>query len=354
LSGVGVALLSALLWAVASVLLAMGAKRIPVVPLNLIRCVVSTAFFWALLPFYGGLAAVAAIPPSAWVWLVVSVLGLLVVGDTLYFRSMDLAGVSWAMPVASINPLWAVLLAALFVGEPLNATLLLGAVLVVAGIVLVSRTGGPAAIRRTASGQTASSPAASGRTTSAQTTGAQTSRRQTASGQTASGQTASGQTAGAQTTGAQTTGGRVIEPDQRRNGLLLAGAVSVLWAIGQVALKPATQGTHSVVANSVRQPLGMVMLLALTLARGQWRDLRRLDRRSWAVILVASLVGTGVGTLFFVMAIQQAGAGRAAVLTATAPMMAVPFSMLWLQERPSRWTVAGTLLTTVGIALVAV
>lgn len=293
MSGELIAILSALLWAAASVLLTVGARRIPVVPLNLVRCTVSTAFFWALLPFYGGLDAVAAIPPSAWLWLGVSVLGLLVIGDTLYFRSMDLAGVSWAMPVASINPLWAVLLAALFLDEPLTWTLLLGTLLVIGGVVLLSRPVG------------------------------------------------------------QSSGGRAIEPAARRTGLLLALAVSVLWAAGQVALKPATEGIHSVVANAVRQPLGLVLLLGLTLLRGQGRALRTLDRRSWLVIVVASLVGTGLGTLFFVMAIQMAGAGRTAVLTSTAPLMAIPFSLMWLQERPSRWTLAGTVLTTVGIGLVA-
>jgi uncharacterized membrane protein len=109
---------------------------------------------------------------------------------------------------------------------------------------------------------------------------------------------------------------------------------------------------HSVVANSVRQPLGLLMLLGLSLVRGRWRELRGLDRRSWAVILVASLVGTGLGTLFFIMAIQMAGAGRTAILTSTAPLMAIPFSVLWLRERPTRWTLVGTVLTTAGIALV--
>ncbi len=293
MSGELVALLSALLWAVASVLLTIGAKRIHVVPLNLIRCVVSTAFFWALLPFYGGLDALAAIPSSAWIWLVVSVLGLLVVGDSLYFRSMDLAGVSWAMPIANVNPLWAVLLASVFVGEPLTWALLLGALLVIGGVVLVSRS------TRTAD---STSPA---------------------------------------------------DPHARRTGLLLALLVSVLWATGQVALKPATAGIHSVVANSVRQPMGMLMLLGLSLFQGRWRQLRMLDRKSWTVIILASLVGTGVGSLLFILAIQTAGAGRTAVLTSTAPLLAMPFSVLWLHERPTRWTLVGTLLTSAGIALVA-
>ena len=292
MSGELFALISALLWGVASVLLTVGAKRIHVVPLNLIRCTVSTAFFLALLPLFGGLEALAAIPPGTWPWLVVSVLGLLVVGDTLYFRSMDLAGVSWAMPVASINTLWAVFLASFFVGEPLTWPLLLGALLVIAGIVLVSRS---------------SEPGSAG----------------------------------------------PVDPRARQKGLLLALLVSVVWAIGLVALKPATTGMHSVVANSVRQPMGMLMMLGLTILQGRWREFKRLDKKSWAVILVASLVGTGMGTLFFVMAVQLAGAGRTGVLTSTAPLLAMPFSMLWLRERPTRWTLAGTLLTTAGIALVA-
>jgi uncharacterized membrane protein len=277
----------------ASVLLAFGAKRIDVVPLNLVRCIMSTIFFWALLPFYGGLPAVAAIPPSAWLWLVVSVLALLVVGDTLYFRSMDLAGVSWAMPVASINPLWVVILASLFLGEPLTWTLFLGAVLVILGVIMVSQSRRP------------EDPL------------------------------------------------KPTDPGARRTGLLLALLVSLLWAAGQVALKPATAGMHSVVANSVRQPMGMVLMLGLTLYQGRWKDLKQLDRRSWIAIIVAGLVGTGLGTLLFIMAIQMTGAGRTAVLTSTTPLMAIPFSMLWLQERPTRWTLAGTLLTTAGIALVA-
>ena len=292
MSGELLALLSAFLWSLASVLMTVGAKRIDVVPLNLIRCVVSTALFVALLPFFGGLEAVAAIPLQAWPWLVVSVLGLLVVGDTLYFRSMDLAGVSWAMPVSSINPLWAVLLASFFLGEPLGWSLILGTLLVVGGVILVSRP----------------------------------------------------------TT--QADGGQSVSPSARRKGLLIALLVSVLWAVGQVSLKPAAEGVHAVIVNSVRQPLAMVMLLGLTLVRGQWRELKTLDRKSWAVIVVASFLGTGLGTILFVTAIQMIGAGKNSVLASTSPLLAVPFSMLWLQERPTRWTIAGTVLTTVGVALV--
>jgi drug/metabolite transporter (DMT)-like permease len=146
--------------------------------------------------------------------------------------------------------------------------------------------------------------------------------------------------------------GTTREPGDRRKGLLLALLVSVIWAVGAVSIKPATAGVHSAVANSVRQPLALLMLLALTLLRGQWRELRRLDLKSWRIIVVASLMGTGLGSLIFVMAVQLAGAGRSSVLMSTSPLLAIPFSMLWLQERPTRWTLAGTVLTAAGIGLV--
>lgn len=290
ISGEAVALISAVLWALSSVLMGWGVKRLHVVPLNMIRCAVSTAFFWSLLPFFGGIEALAAIPAEQWLWLFLSVAALLIVGDLLYFRSLDMAGVSWTMPVASVNPLWAVLLAAVFVDEPLSWSLLAGTILVIAGVILVSR--------------------------STSKTGPVDHRRQ-------------------------------------RIGLLLALLTSVAWGIGQVILKPATEGMDSVVANSIRQPMAALMMLGLALARGRLKDLRELDRRSWLAIVVASLVGTGLGSLLFVLSIQMIGAGQTAVLTSTAPLMAIPLAVLVLRERPNLWTLIGALLATAGIILVA-
>ena len=120
-----------------------------------------------------------------------------------------------------------------------------------------------------------------------------------------------------------------------------------------MALKPATEGLDPVVANSARQSMAALILLGLTLYRGQWRDLRGLGRQTWAIVVVASLLSTVLGTWLFIYAIQTIGAGRNAVIAATAPMTALPFSMVWLHERPTRWTLFGTVLTTLGIAFVA-
>ncbi|MFC2029159.1 DMT family transporter [Chloroflexota bacterium] len=292
MSGEVAAMLSALAWASSSVLMTVSAKRLHVIPLNLVRAAVSALFFLALLPFFGGFQAVVAIPSSQWPWLLLSTLALLVVGDTLFYQSTHLAGVSWAMPVSNINPLWAVLLAALVLGEPLSWSLAAGALLVVAGTVLVGRSTGPAER-------------------------------------------------------ANPAGGRA-----RRKGLIIALAVSVIWGVGHVMLKPATEGIPAVVANSFRQPLGVLILLGMMMVRGRWAEFKVLDRKSWAVLLLVGLLGGGLAGLFFIIAVQQIGAGRTTVLASVAPILALPFSIMWLRERPTRWTVVGTILTVVGIVLV--
>jgi drug/metabolite transporter, DME family len=292
LSGALLALLAALLWSVASVLLTVAARRIHVLPLNLVRCATAALFFWALLPWFGGVDALAGITGIAWLWLVVSVLANLVIGDTLYFGAMHLAGVSWAMPVAAINPLWSVLLAAAFLGEPLSWSLVGGALLVVAGVVCISRTTD------------------------------------------------------------QASRGPSGDQGRWRKGMLMALAASLLWAVGNVTIKLAATGVEAVVVSAARQLLAAGLLFGACLPRGRWREPRGLNGKSWAILLFASLLGTGVGALLWVMSIQQIGAGRSSILISTAPMLAIPFSMLWLGERPTRWTIVGTALTTAGIVLV--
>jgi drug/metabolite transporter (DMT)-like permease len=133
----------------------------------------------------------------------------------------------------------------------------------------------------------------------------------------------------------------------------MALGASLLWGAGQVALKPATEGLDPVVASSARQAIAALILLGLTLYRKQWHDLRGLSRQTWAIIIVASLLSTVIGTWLFIYSIQTIGAGRNSVIAASAPIMALPFSIVWLQERPTRWTLLGTLLTALGVAFVA-
>ncbi len=59
-------------------------------------------------------------------------------GLLLYYKAIKLGDVSLVAPVVASSPLWASLLAFAFLGEPFSLLRLVGAILVVAGVILIT------------------------------------------------------------------------------------------------------------------------------------------------------------------------------------------------------------------------
>jgi DME family drug/metabolite transporter len=285
------ALFSALLWALSSVMFTWMAPYLDVLPMNLARCIFATLVFWLLLPFAGGPAALTQIAPATMLALAASSILMIVVGDSLYFASMRLIGVSRATPIASVNPLITLVLAIAWLHEHLTVLNIVGSVLTIAGLYLV--IGG---------------------------------------------------------------GRRADEREQAPPawlGVVVALSAALSWGVGMAVLKVGVTGVDVIVAHSVRQPLGAVFLWGIIAASGRNLDrVRQLSRRLWLILFTNSIVANFIGGIFFVLAFQLAGAGKAATLTSTSPLFAMPFSILILRERPTRVMLAGTVLAVVGIALV--
>lgn len=56
----------------------------------------------------------------------------------------------------------------------------------------------------------------------------------------------------------------------------------------------------------------------------------------------------------YVTAVQLAGPSKTAIVGCTAPLFAVPLSMIFLKERPGRYVAIGTVLSVLGVVLVIV
>ena len=94
-------------------------------------------------------------------------------------------------------------------------------------------------------------------------------------------------------------------------------------------------------------------LLWFTAARaGVLPRMEHLRGRARAAIIVTGLTTVGA-TAFFLASVALAGAGRAAVLTATSPLFAVPFSIVFLGESGNWRVVVGTLCSVIGVVLLA-
>ncbi len=292
--GEGKALLAAALWAVSGIVFASQIRRVTPLTLNVIRCVAATVFVCLLIPFTGAAGEIR----SASVATIVTMVGTGIVstglGDSLYFVALPTLGASLAVPVSSsVYPLLTLLIAAVALGERITLTIVFGSLLVVLGIfLLLSQT------------RSVVVPPVDGQ--------------------------------------------RRITLD-RRAAVLLLIAAAVFYTASTVWLRVGTGNLGPTSAGLLRTGAAGVFLLSMIrpLERSS-----RFDFRSAAWIAVAGVVGLGLGSLFYIAAVEEAGAGKTAVLTSTMPLFNLPLAVLFLKERVTPRIILGTITCVAGISLI--
>ncbi|MFL7807872.1 MAG: DMT family transporter [Anaerolineae bacterium] len=291
MSGEIYALACALLWALSSALLKSQTHKIHVVFLGALRTIPALLIYWGIVLFTGRVGELLNLPVRSWAYLAGSTLIGLVVGDSIYFQSMKLIGLSRAMPLSTTYPFFTMLLSLLFLDERFGWTVIGGAVLIAGGGYLLALHRGKE---------------------------------------------------------------RLVESQAVRRvnsvGVVLALCAALCWSISTVLLRVGLEKADTTIANVVRLSVLMVALFAMTLKLGEIERIKAYGARSLGIVFLAGIVGTGLGTFTFLTAVQRAGAARTSILTATTPLFGVPFSLL-LKERPSSRTLVGTSLTMVGVWL---
>ena len=284
------ALGGALTWAISSVLLTRINRKVHVMAIGAARCLISSAFFWLLLPVSGGWQAFAGMNWKIAVGLLLSVLIVLGVGDTLFFLATRRIGVSRAMPLSMTYPLFTVVMAYLFLDERVSIITGAGAALILVGVYVLSVG------RRAAPTQ----PAAS------------------------------------------------IDPLGIGCSLLAA----FCWASGTIILTPFSHDLGAVATNCIRQPAAALLFLIAMPKPAAIRELRALNPQERFTLLAGGLLGSGLGALLYIVSLRYAGAAISSVLSAASPVFSTPLSMRLLGEKVDRTMAFGTLAIIAGVWLV--
>lgn len=135
--GDALALFAAFAWAVNTVAMRPLAGRL-LFRASFARMALGTLVAVACAWVAGSIPGALAASWSAWGWLFASVLGSLIVGDSVFYMASARIGVSRALPIASSFPLFSAAGAAVFLDESISPTLAAGGVLVVAGVALIA------------------------------------------------------------------------------------------------------------------------------------------------------------------------------------------------------------------------
>jgi drug/metabolite transporter (DMT)-like permease len=297
------ALLAAVCWAVSSTIFTAQARRIGPLSVNAVRSFFAALFVLLLVPFFGSIGELREMSVSTLVALVGSGILAMGLGDSLFFASLPLMGASRAIPISNgLYPLLALLLATIWLGEEATWLVLLGTALIIVGVTLLVGERTPAV------GEGAT---------------------------------------GAGVVGAAMAGG------QWRKGLLLLAVACVVWAFSTTWLKAGGGDADVLAAGTIRIVINGLILLPLAYRWEGKKDLLSNGVRDTVALAAAGVIGIGIGSLLYIFAVQEAGAGKTAVLTSTLPLFALPLAVLFLHERITAKVVGGTALCILGIWFVA-
>ncbi len=291
MTGVLVGLLCAATWAGSSVMVAPLSKKLDPFTLNAPRSLVGGLAMLLLTLATGRTLGYPMLTLEKLFFLLASIAIGGGIGDSFYVVSLSRIGVSRAFPIASTYPAITLLFGLLFLREQLDLPVVAGLFLVVSGTFFLGRS----------------------------STGPQK----------------------------ETPGSR------RRSGIAFALLASLCWAASMVLLAPGIQGLDPIMVASFRTPALSLMLWGVVATRKTWPKLRVLSGNEWLLLIVGGLVGWGLGSVLFLWTVSLVGPTRAAILTSTSPLFALPLSIIFLKEKANAAVLLGSALTVGGVILVS-
>ena len=287
------ALLTSVTWAFASARYAEAARSAGGVRVNLVRAVVATALWGGAFLVLEGPRALAGVSAPQALLLAASIACSYGIGDNVFFVAARRIGISAALAIATIYPLWAALYGVLFRAEPLGATRAFGLVCCLAGVAALSAQNGQAS-----------------------------------------------------DDGAPASGRAALV------GVALALLTSLFWAGNAVCLKLGGEGLSLYLVNALRFAIG-TLLLTLQLALPQRRaaaptaSLPKLTAALWLPLLVDA----GIGSVCYTYGIVHSDLALGATLSSLSPLVSLPLAALSGTERVGAAKVLAVSMTVAGVVL---
>jgi len=293
-SGELAALLTSILWMCSSVLFTQAGMIVGSVIVNRTRLLFASLLLLLAHPILG-LPIFSTIETFRWIWLGLSGLIGLALGDALLFQAYVLIGPRLSMLLMSLAPILTLLAGWLFLKETLTPLEVFGIFLTVAGIgwVVMERNGKIQQATR--------------------------------------------------------------EKQIYWQGLLLAFGSAFTQTFGYITSKIGLADNFPPLTGTlIRVLIATLAMWAITVATGQFKkNFTRLNAQpiSYLYILGGSTAGPFLGITFSLYALQNAPVGVASTLLALTPIFLLPVGYLFFKERFGWQAVLGTILAISGVAI---
>lgn len=286
------ALTTAFCWSGGTLLFTVAGRRIGSYNVNKLRIPIA-AFFLAMLLLIGhGTLFPTGCDGRTVIFLTLSGLVGLVIGDTLYFRCLVILGPRHGALMGALAPPITALIAFIALGERLGLLAILGLFITLAGVIWVTTDRKDEHIDNR-------------------------------------------------------EGSKLI-------GVLMGVGGAAGQALGLILAKQGMGDSFdSLSATFIRMMSAAIIMWIIAILRGEIRGtLRHLtDRRAVYTLLGAAFVGPTIGVWMSLVAVKYTAVGIAATIMATYPVVVIPLTMLIHHERPSYRSVLGAIIAVIGVAL---
>lgn len=293
--GLAAAVVAAFCWAVSAALYKKGAVNVSPITANVLRSTPALATL-AVIGLLLNIYPLVSLLTVSDIWLILgSSLFAFVLGDVLYFISLQRIGISRAIPLTAIYPLFVVALQFVFLQEVVHWFMILAAFSAVIGVILL----------------------------------------------------------GSQLDSSESTGSKV---SQRVLWLGAAAAIGTAgsWSVSIIMLSEVIETTHLILVAVLRLVIALVVLTPLALSTKAGREGFRTSRQTWWILGIGGITALAAGYIAFTVGILLAGTTSATILSSLTPLFAAVIGWRSLQERVGWRTLAGILACFLGIILTAI
>lgn len=282
------ALTSSMVWACASLLFAaLGASMHPVT-LNFYKCVIALVMMLVTQLIFLGVS-LPQMSSHEWIWLSLSGLLGLSIGDTAFFNALNRLGPRRTLLVSALTPAITAILAIPVLQEGLDARVILGMLLTMAGVVWVIR-------ERSSTGSE--------------------------------------------------------EDVALKAGLGFALIAVAAQSGGNVLTKLGASEASALEISMVRLLAGILGLVAYMLIKGRsFKPQTPWKTRDYGLLILATFLGTYLGIWLMNSGLKYAQTAVATTLNSTSPIFILPLAYFILKEKISWRSVGGAVVAVLGVAL---
>ncbi|NHJ86408.1 MAG: DMT family transporter [Asgard group archaeon] len=317
------AIAGAVCFGIGNVIIKSQGSKIKPIAINFIRLSFSAIFYLILLLSLRTLKETFMLDAKSGLLIVGGTLLGVITGDVIFYFSQQLIGLSRAYPIAVSYPLLTYIIEIIFKTQTYSIFRIQGVILVILGVYLVTTSTQKQTdlyIRNNSRKRIILSKddqESNDKETKELDNLAQASRR------------------------------RIIL------GIVLAITTAFCWAIGTILMDVGiTEEISGISLNGYRLICASPAAIIIFFAGNRGKQKSQFTVKGFFLVLLAGILGNTIGGLLYVYALAYSAASTTAAISASAPLIAAPLSVIFLKEKMSLLLIMGTIITITGIWLI--